>query len=113
MKVSALFPTPIFVGAFDYTNVARLPNTPGCYVLTNASSDIVYLGQAVALRKRILQHLEAGRHRDLTPYGRASLLCILGIEDPVSLSAHERGWLNQCLLADGVLPPLNKVEAPL
>jgi hypothetical protein len=113
LKASALIPSPTFVGAFDYPTAAWLPNGPGCYVLTNAGLDIVYLGQAISLKSRVLQHLEGGKHRELTPYGRASLLSILEIEDPLRLSPHERGWLNQCLLADGALPPLNKVEAPI
>lgn len=108
-----LVPAPTFIGAFDYHTAGRLPDRPGCYVLTNAGSDIIYLGQAVSIRNRVLQHLDAGRHRDITPYGRASLLSVLEIEDLIRLSAHERGWLNQCLLCDGALPPLNKVEAPI
>lgn len=113
MKVSALVPPPIFVGAFDYSTAATLPNVPGCYVLTNAGYDIAYLGQAMSLKSRVIQHLEAGRHRELTALGRASLLNILEIQDPMRLSAYERGWLNQCELCDGVLPPLNKIHAPL
>ena len=113
MKVSALVPAPQFIGAFDYPTAATLPDRPGCYALTNAGSDIIYLGQAVSLRTRVLQHLESGRHRELTPFGRASLLSILEIQDPMRLSAHERGWLNQCELCDSALPPLNKIHAPL
>ena len=113
MKVSLLIPSPTFVGAFDYRTVASLPESPGCYVLANASSDVIYLGQAVNLRSRLTQHLDAARHREMTPLGRASLLSVLYIEAPLSLSVHERGWLNQCEICDGVLPPLNKIHAPL
>lgn len=113
MKVSALVPAPTIIGAFDYVTAARLPETPGCYVLANAGFDIIYLGQAGSLKNRVLQHLDAGRHRELTPYGRASLLSVLEIGDPIKLSAYERGWLNQCELCDGVLPPLNKIQAPI
>lgn len=113
MKVAALVPAPTLVGAFDYHTAATLLDVPGCYVLTNAGFDIIYLGQAVSLRNRVLQHLDAGRHREMTAFGRASLLSILEIPDAVTLSAHERGWLNQCELCDGTLPPLNKIHAPL
>ena len=113
MKVISLIPSPTFIGAFDYLTAASLPITPGCYVLTNANSDIIYLGQAVNLRSRVTQHLDATRHREMTPLGRASLLSVFCIEGPLSLSAHERGWLNQCELCDGALPPLNKIHAPL
>ena len=114
MKVGALIPSPTFIGGFDYPTAASLPETPGCYVLTNASSDIIYLGQAVNLRSRVAQHLDTARHREMTPLGRASLLSVLCLVDaPLSLNAHERGWLNQCELCDGILPPLNKIHAPL
>lgn len=113
MKALSLIPSPTFIGAFDYPTARSLPKTPGCYVLTNASSDIIYIGQAVNLRSRVLQHLDAARHRELTPLGRASLLSALCLEVPLRLNAHERGWLNQCELADGNLPPLNKKHGPL
>lgn len=113
MKVTALVPSPTFIGAFDYHTAASLPDAPGCYALTNASSDIIYLGQAVSLKSRIMQHLDGGRHRQLTSLGRASLLSVLQIATPLALSAHERGWLNQCELCEGTLPPLNTIHAPL
>jgi len=113
LKIGELIPVPTLAGPFDYPTAVSLPERPGCYVLTNASFDIIYVGQAVSLRSRIIQHLDAGRHKQLTGYGRASLLSILEIADFVRLSAHERGWLNQCELRDGTLPPLNKVHAPL
>ena len=81
--------------------------------MTNASQDIIYLGQAVSLRSRVAQHLDAGKHRELTLLGRASLVSVIEIGDPLRLSAHERGWLNQCELCDGCLPPLNKIHAPI
>ena len=52
MKVVSLIPSPTFISAFDYPTAASLPETPGCYVLTNASSDIIYLGQAVNLQEQ-------------------------------------------------------------
>jgi excinuclease UvrABC nuclease subunit len=85
----------------------------GCYALTNASGDILYIGQAVCIRSRLLQHLDAGRNREATIRGRASFVSTLVLEDAVQLNAYERGWINQCELADGCLPPLNKVHGPL
>jgi excinuclease UvrABC nuclease subunit len=81
--------------------------------MTNAGGEIVYIGQAKSLRQRVLQHFERGRHREETTYGRASLLRFLNINDAEQLNALERGWLNQCVLADGNLPPLNLVEGPI
>lgn len=113
MNVNALTPTAGAPLSFDYESVRRLSAEPGCYVLTNFTGDVIYIGQAVSLRARLEQHLDAGRHRELTIYGRASLVRVLVLESPLMISTHERGWLNQCELADGMLPPLNKIHAPV
>jgi hypothetical protein len=113
LKIARLSPAPGISIAFDYVTVRAIAPGPGCYVLTNAGGDIVYIGQAVSLRTRLLQHLNAGRHLELTPYGRASLVAVVAISSPLYLNAHERGWIDQCELADGFLPPLNKVHGPL
>ena len=113
MRITLLNPAPSNPVPFDYAAVQLLPDLPGCYVLANAAGDVIYIGQAVSLPNRLLQHLDSGRHRELTKYGRASFVCVLTIERVVTLSAHERGWLNQCELADGELPPLNKVHGPI
>jgi hypothetical protein len=113
LKIARLSPAPGALIAFDYIAVRAIAPDPGCYVLTNAGGDIVYIGQALSLKSRLLQHLDAGRQRELTPYGRASLVAVVTIPSPPHLSAHERGWIDQCELADGCLPPLNKVHGPL
>jgi len=113
LKITALNPPPGASVPFEYRTVCAVGVDPGCYVLANASGDILYIGQAVCLRNRLLQHLDAGRHREMTPRGRASLVSILTLDDSIRLNAFERGWINQCELADGCLPPLNKVRGPL
>jgi excinuclease UvrABC nuclease subunit len=90
-----------------------MPVAPGCYVLTNAVGEVIYLGQATSLRDRLLTHFGSGRHREPSSYGCISLVSILRLDNPAQLNAHERGWLQQCVLLDGVLPPLNKVAAPI
>lgn len=82
-------------------------------MLTNAGGDILYIGQAVSLKSRLLQHLDGGRHREITALGTASFVSILVLEDSNRLNAYERGWINQCELVDGSLPPLNKVHGHL
>jgi hypothetical protein len=49
----------------------------------------------------------------MTPLGVASFVSILTLDDPIKLDAYERGWINQCDLADGSLPPLNKIPGHL
>lgn len=101
------------MGAFDFATAKHLAEESGCYVLTNAADEVIYIGQAVSLRSRVLQHLTNGRQRELTVLGRASLLSVLYIKKPMTLNAHERGWLNQVALADGVFPPLNRAPGHL
>ena len=113
MKITALTPTPGTPAPFEYRTVRAIGVYPGCYVLTNASGVILYIGQAACIRSRLVQHLDAGRHREMTARGTASFVSILTLEDPIQLNAYERGWINQCELADGFLPPLNKVRGPL
>jgi hypothetical protein len=113
VKVAALVPPPSKSAPFEYREICALPDAPGCYALTNAATDILYIGQASFLRRRLLQHFDAGRHRALTSGGRVSLMWTVAVDRLGTLSAHERGWLNQCELADGVLPCLNKVHAPI
>jgi hypothetical protein len=81
--------------------------------LTNAGGDILYIGQALHLSTRLVQHLDAGRQREITIWGTASLVSVLALDDAAQLNAHERGWINQCELTDGHLPPLNKVSGHL
>lgn len=112
MKVSGLFPVPTAVVSFDLGALLHVSDACGCYALTNASGDIIYVGQAKSLRSRLRQHLENGRHNALTVFGRVSLAHTLYLDQPSQLNSHERGWLNLCELADGALPPLNRVHAP-
>lgn len=93
--------------------LAASPEAPGCYALTNFSGDVLYIGQAHSLRSRLLQHFGLGKHNESTRHGRISLVRVLVLEGKGQLNAYERGWLNQCLLADGELPPLNLVSAPV
>jgi excinuclease UvrABC nuclease subunit len=113
LKITALTPSPEPPELFEYRTVSAVAVGPGCYVLTNASGDILYIGQAVSIRSRLLQHLDAGRHREMTTSGRLSFVSILKLENPIQLNAYERGWINQCELADGCLPPLNKIPGHL
>jgi excinuclease UvrABC nuclease subunit len=99
--------------AFDFWAVRSIGDGPGCYVLANASRDILYIGQAVCISSRLLQHLDAGRQREMTTLGTASLVAVLILEDAARLNAYERGWISQCELADGRIPLLNKMHGHL
>lgn len=113
MNYRLLQPPPTRLLEFGFSQLGSYPEVPGCYALANAEGEILYVGQAASLRGRLGQHLENGRHRALTTHGRASQVALVELENRQTLNAHERGWLNQCELADGSMPVLNKISAPI
>jgi excinuclease UvrABC nuclease subunit len=113
MKIEELRPAPQKMAKFEFRFIRALPQTAGCYALSTASDEILYVGQARSLQSRLLQHWENGRHKESTAHGRISKVSIIEVADPATLNAFERGWINQCELADGSRPPLNKMSAPV
>lgn len=112
MRVGDIFPPVEHHAAFDLYVLERLVDCAGCYCLTNASSDIIYVGQAVSVRRRLIQHFDSPKRDALTAFGRISRAW-WRIEQLERLSALERGWLEAIRLRDGSLPPLNRVSAPM
>lgn len=113
MKLATLTPPPAAAVPFNYWTARSIECGPGCYVLTNAGGDILYIGQAINVGARLAQHLDSGRHREVTHWGTASLVAVLAVDGFAKLDALERGWINQCELSDGFIPPLNKVHGHL
>lgn len=94
--------------AFDLYALGLVVKASGCYCLTNASGDVLYIGQAVNLRRRLMQHFDSDKRGALTEYGRISVVW-WRLEVAIRLDALERGWINAAMLSDGQLPPLNRV----
>src|SRR5579862_3449642 len=113
MRLSSLRPAFERSAQFEYRFLRALPATAGCYALSTASDEILYIGQARSLQSRLLQHWENGRHKESTIHGRISRVSVIEVADPAALNAYERGWINQCELEDGALPALNKISAPV
>ncbi len=113
MRLELLRPRPAISARFEFRYVNSLPDLAGCYALSTASDEILYVGQARSLRKRLLQHWEDGRHNIATLHGRISTVSVVVLTDDKALNAYERGWINQCELADGQRPVLNKISAPV
>ncbi len=84
--------------------VARLPLAPGVYRFRDADGDVLYLGRAVSLRRRVASYWGDLRDRaHLAPMvARAARL-----EAVVCDSAHEAAWLERNLLRER-LPPWNR-----
>jgi len=112
VKVSDIIPPVEHSAPFDLYALNRLSDCSGCYCLTNAGCDILYVGQAVSVRQRLIQHFNSVKRETLTVCGRVSVVWWRA-EPSVSLSALERGWLESIRLREGDLPPLNRVSAPL
>jgi predicted GIY-YIG superfamily endonuclease len=112
VKIGDITPPVEHHTAFELYALNRIVDCTGCYCLTNAGGDVLYVGQAVSVRQRLVQHFNSEKRTALTIYGRASRAW-WRTELPRKLDALERGWLETIRLYDGVLPPLNRVSAPI
>ena len=113
MKVPLLNPPVDACEDFSRRGADFVPESAGCDLLANASGDVLYLGKAKNLRRRMLNHLKDGEKTGMTRRGRASVfhyaLCEVG-----QLPSLEIGWTNQFQLAEGgAMPPLNKNTPPV
>lgn len=113
MKVNEMLPPVEHRGAFELYALNRLDaDCSGCYCLTNASGDVLYVGQAISVRQRLIQHFNSGKRDAVTNFGRVSQVW-WRCEPVTSLNALERGWLESIRLRDGILPPLNRASGPV
>src|SRR5215469_3189058 len=85
---------------------ARLPLAPGVYRFRDAAGQVLYLGRATALRRRV-----ASYWLDLRDRGHLAPMVarVHGIEAVSCDSAHEAAWLERNLLTTS-LPPWNKTK---
>lgn len=92
---------------FSFANLNEFPENAGCYAITNYNGVILYIGQAKNIYNRMEQHLDDFQKRQQTPSGKAFwfyyLFCPI-----IELDDLERGWLNEHLIKEGVLPFFNK-----
>jgi excinuclease ABC subunit C len=84
--------------------IARLPLTPGVYRFRDAAGQVLYLGRATALRRRV-----ASYWYDLRDRGHLAPMVarVRRIEAVSCDSAHEAAWLERNLLTAS-LPPWNR-----
>jgi hypothetical protein len=97
---------------FDLYFLNRIVDCTACYCLTNAAGDIIYVGQARSVMRRLCQHFDSEKRSALTGYGRVSRVWWRPVP-LANLNALERGWLEAIRLRDGCLPPLNRTGAPI
>ena len=81
-------------------------------LLARAGRDnvVLYIGQAVNIRRRMNDHLDDPRKTDLTPQGRAFFFYWLEYDDIGKL---ERTWLNIHGEHEPRYPILNSVNSPV
>ena len=113
MQADRLFPKPDQRTRFAWSHRVTVPDQPGCYALVTYRGDVIYLGLATgSIRSRMGSHLETEAKRKGTDLGVPFWFDYL-VQDSAKVAAIERGWMNQAILADGEIPPLNKVYSPL
>lgn len=112
MKVGALSPPVTASDAFRKNRERFFPPGAGCYVLTTFDGEVLYIGLATSLRRRIAQHLESPDKTALTPTGRAVLVHWRMAGD-LELEKLERTWLLIHEQHEGRLPVLNRVHSPV
>ena len=110
-KITVLRPKPETKVFFELCEYLKVPETSGCYVLTNNSGDILYIGQTDNLHRRFQEHLDDSQKTQLTSEGRVFWFYYLLCEER-DLDLLENSWLNVYETYNGHLPILNKRRAP-
>lgn len=113
MIVSSLRPSVTERAQFLWSEHKAVPSEPGCYVIASYDLTVLYIGLATrSVRSRMGDHLDSAAKRKgakgLLPYWLYFRLVA-----PTEVHALERGWLNQSILEDGALPPLNRAHSPI
>ena len=113
MRIEQLIPAPDHKTRFAWSHHVTVPDKPGCYALVMYTGDVLYVGLAtVSIRSRMGNHLDTEAKRVGTQLGVPFWFYYLVRTDAV-VAPIERGWMNQAILEDGEMPPLNKVFSPL
>ena len=90
----------------------HVPRAAGCYVLAAYDLSVLYIGLASNLSQRMANHLDDAQKR-VGSGGKVPFWFYSLVLDRDAVRAVERGWLNESILRDGGLPPLNRVHSPV
>jgi len=113
MNVDQLLPQPDQRAQFAWPHYITVPEQPGCYALVTYGGDVLYVGLATGnIRERMGAHLDTpDKRKGVTlgvPFWFYYILRSSGEVGPI-----ERGWMNQAIMEDGTMPPLNKIYSPV
>lgn len=92
---------------FRLSEIARVPEASGCYVVTNITDDVIYVGETKDLHRRIQEHLSDPRMTGPTPLGLVSWFCF-GLWSCADISDVETRLLFDYKAIHGQWPPLNR-----
>jgi hypothetical protein len=118
MRVERLSPCPDHKTQFAWSSHVTVPDVtvpdqPGCYALATYHGDVLYVGLAtVSIRSRMGNHFDTAAKRRGSDAGVPFWFYYL-VWPAIEVAPVERGWMNQAVLADGEMPPLNKVYSPI
>ncbi|WP_338834113.1 GIY-YIG nuclease family protein [Bradyrhizobium septentrionale] len=109
MNIALLTPQPTNRVTFKRSHERFVPDTPGCYVLTTFSGEVLYVGLTDNLRRRMDQHLDNPEKTGETKLGRAVVFHWVATSDTFKV---ERTWMNIHIQHEGAWPLLNKMYSP-
>ncbi len=112
MNVNKLSLPPKDKTKFCLSNYHKVPKKSGCYVLTNYDEDILYIGQAVDMRRRFEEHLDDPKKTRATSKGHAFWFHWLEW-DKMKLNSLEGGWANFYKATEGERPIMNLIDPPV
>jgi excinuclease UvrABC nuclease subunit len=110
VRVLELIPPPSDSESFHRNRLRFIPSCSACYALTNFGDDILYIGRASDLRRRVEQHLDTPAKRQVTPQGRAVKVHWFAT---LELAKVERTWINSHQITEGYLPCMNRINPPI
>jgi hypothetical protein len=113
MKVERLSPIADQQTQFAWSHCTQAPDKPGCYALATYGGDVLYVGLATkSIRNRMRAHLDSPSKRRGEDLGVPFWL-FYTVRPAKEVGPIERGWMNQAILEDGDLPPMNRIYSPL
>ena len=86
--------------------LVNAPETPGCYVIANIYEEILYIGKAANIRRRMSNHLGDPNKQQAGSFGASSWFFYKRVPANET-DATEQRLLSAYKFNEGVLPPLN------
>lgn len=113
VQLATLSPAAEHRQQFLWSANREVPDTAGCYALVAFDGTVLYVGLASSsIRTRMGAHLDDPEKRK-GAMGKIPYWFYYKVLSPHDVRQVERGWLNQSILSDGCLPPLNRVHSPI